>query len=169
MPDSSVQWPSSWAESTCVLFCTSVILNFIITSITYLPSTHSALTDAALSKLANRLIVSFVYSHDVVSRLSLGSVRDLKNAALWLCDAEGSKNPGEGWGAVTARAKQWKRGAGSPDDPDWVCLHSLQCLINSLTDFCMRPVYRRAHDARGEHADVEYVPAGARLVGNARQ
>ncbi|KAF9458009.1 hypothetical protein BDZ94DRAFT_1227039 [Collybia nuda] len=78
-----------------------------------------ALTDAALSKLADRLIVSFVYSHDVVSRLSLGSVRDLKNAALWLCDAENSKKPGEGWAAVTMRAKRWKGGMGSPDDPDW--------------------------------------------------
>jgi len=77
-----------------------------------------ALTDAALSKLANRLIVSFVYSHDVVSRLSLGSVRDLKNAALWLCEAE-TKHEGEGWAGVTTRAKQWKAGAGSPDDPHW--------------------------------------------------
>lgn len=135
VPNSSVQWPSSRAESTRVLFRTSVIPNFTTTSVAYLPSTHSALTDAALSKLANRLIVSFVYSHDVVSRLSLGSVRDLKNAALWLCDAEGSKKPGEGWTAVTARAKRWKGGAGSPDDPDWVCLHSVQCLISNLTDF----------------------------------
>ncbi|KAG5639349.1 hypothetical protein H0H81_004070 [Sphagnurus paluster] len=77
-----------------------------------------ALTDAALSKLADRLIVSFVYSHDVVSRLSLGSVRDLKNAALWLCEAE-RNHVGEGWTAVTARAKQWKAGAGLPEDPDW--------------------------------------------------
>ncbi|KAF8075891.1 hypothetical protein FPV67DRAFT_1469670 [Lyophyllum atratum] len=77
-----------------------------------------ALTDAALSKLADRLIVSFVYSHDVVSRLSLGSVRDLKNAASWLCEAE-SKHDGEGWAGVTTRAKQWKAGAGSLEDPHW--------------------------------------------------
>ncbi|KAF5372043.1 hypothetical protein D9615_008070 [Tricholomella constricta] len=77
-----------------------------------------ALTDAALSKLADRLIVSFVYSHDVVSRLSLGSVRDLKNAATWLCEAE-NKHAGEGWAAVTSRAEKWKAGAGSPDDPHW--------------------------------------------------
>ncbi|GLB33303.1 putative lipase (class 3) [Lyophyllum shimeji] len=77
-----------------------------------------ALADAALSRLANRLIVSFVYSHDVVSRLSLGSVRDLKNAASWLCEAE-TNHEGEGWAGVTTRAKQWKAGAGSPDDPHW--------------------------------------------------
>lgn len=33
----------------------------------------------------------------------------------------------------------------------------------------MRPVHRRAQNARGEYADVEYVPAGARPVGDARQ
>lgn len=82
---------------------------------------HSrALTDIALSKLADRLVTSFVYSHDVVSRLSLGSVRDLRNAALWLCDAESNGKTGEGWTAVTSRAKQWKAGTGSKDDADWV-------------------------------------------------
>ncbi|KAG5642612.1 hypothetical protein DXG03_002482 [Asterophora parasitica] len=80
-----------------------------------------ALTDAALSKLADKLIVSFVYSHDVVSRLSLGSIRDLKSAASWLCEAENT-HEGEGWAAVTTRAKQWKAGAGSPDDPHWVSI-----------------------------------------------
>lgn len=89
-----------------------------------------ALTDAALSKLADRLIVSFVYSHDVVSRLSLGSVRDLKNAALWLCEAE-SQQDGEGWAAVTTRAKQWKAGAGSQEDPHWVSMfHGYRGKVN---------------------------------------
>ncbi|KAG6830952.1 hypothetical protein H0H92_013663 [Tricholoma furcatifolium] len=77
-----------------------------------------ALADAALSKLANRLIVSFVYSHDIVSRLSLGSIRDLKNAASWLCEAE-SEHVGEGWTAVTTRAERWKAGRGLADDPQW--------------------------------------------------
>ena len=52
------------------------------------------ITDTSLSKLANRLVVSFVYSHDVVTRLSLGSVRDLRNAAMWLCEAEATNNGG---------------------------------------------------------------------------
>ncbi|KAG6842949.1 hypothetical protein H0H93_002758, partial [Arthromyces matolae] len=77
-----------------------------------------ALADAALSKLANRLIVSFVYSHDVVARLSLGSIRDLRNAASWLCEAE-KEHVGEGWTAVTERAKRWKAGGGTSDDPHW--------------------------------------------------
>ncbi|KAF7433590.1 hypothetical protein PC9H_005551 [Pleurotus ostreatus] len=80
------------------------------------------LMDASLSRLANKIIVSFVYSHDIVSRLSLGSVRDLKNAAMWLCDAneaKGEKEDGAGYAGVTARARRWKAGEGSPDDPDW--------------------------------------------------
>ncbi|KAG7096493.1 hypothetical protein E1B28_003923 [Marasmius oreades] len=81
-----------------------------------------ALTDAALSKLANNLIVSFVYSHDVVSRLSLGAIQDLRNAAMWLCDANeegGDQEKGSGYTAVTARARRWKAGNGSSDDPEW--------------------------------------------------
>ncbi|EEB95252.1 hypothetical protein MPER_05807, partial [Moniliophthora perniciosa FA553] len=78
-----------------------------------------ALTDASLSRLASHLIVSFVYSHDVVSRLSLGSVRDLKNAAMWLCDANEGDRQDAGYTAVTNRASQWKAGNGSPEDPQW--------------------------------------------------
>ncbi|KAF9558240.1 alpha/beta-hydrolase [Agrocybe pediades] len=77
-----------------------------------------ALTDATLSRLASKLVVSLVYSHDVVSRLSLGSVRDLKNAAMWLCEAEAG-DAVEGWSAVTARAKRWKNGTGPKSDMDW--------------------------------------------------
>ncbi|KAF5369737.1 hypothetical protein D9757_011987 [Collybiopsis confluens] len=78
-----------------------------------------ALTDASLTKLSENLIVSFVYSHDVVSRLSLGSVRDLKNAASWLCEANERDRQDAGYNEVTSRASQWKAGKGSPDDPDW--------------------------------------------------
>ncbi|KAF8629600.1 hypothetical protein AX15_003345 [Amanita polypyramis BW_CC] len=80
------------------------------------------LTDANLSKLANRLIVSFVYSHDVVARLSLGSVRDLRNAAVWLCEAEtmNAGIQGEGWSTVTRRARAWKSGdSGQQEEMDW--------------------------------------------------
>ncbi|KAJ7163837.1 hypothetical protein C8R43DRAFT_988885 [Mycena crocata] len=83
-----------------------------------------SLVDAALGKLADKLIVSFVYSHDVVSRLSLGAIRDLGAAAMWLCDGNEAKNgkmasEGAGYTAVTSRAKQWKAGTGTSDDPDW--------------------------------------------------
>lgn len=77
------------------------------------------ITDAALSRLSQKLIVSLVYSHDVVSRVSLGAVRDLRNAAMWLCEAEAGAGT-EGWSAVTARAKQWKDSPGRKEDMDWV-------------------------------------------------
>ena len=87
-----------------------------------------SLTDASLSRLADKLIVSFVYSHDVVARLSLGSVRDLKNAALWLCEANETKEAGDGYVAVTTRARQWKAGRGTADDVDWVRVSPLLLL-----------------------------------------
>jgi hypothetical protein len=39
------------------------------------------------------LLTSLVYSHDVVSRLSLGSVRDMARAAMWLCATKGKERP----------------------------------------------------------------------------
>lgn len=82
-----------------------------------------ALADADLSRLASTMITSFVYSHDIVARLSLGSVRDLKHAAMWLCDAQeraGENEGGEGYSGLMTRARRWQRGMGVPDDPEWV-------------------------------------------------
>ncbi|KAF9224425.1 hypothetical protein BS17DRAFT_74047 [Gyrodon lividus] len=76
------------------------------------------LVDAALSHLASKLIVSFVHSGDIVSRLSLGSVRDIRNAALWLCDAN-DRSGGQGYCVVTQRITDWKCGNGSPEDLQW--------------------------------------------------
>ncbi|PBK73212.1 hypothetical protein ARMSODRAFT_720835 [Armillaria solidipes] len=80
-----------------------------------------ATTDVPLAKLSENLIVSFVYSHDIVSRLSIGTVKDLRNAAMWLCDANvaGGALRESGYAAVTERANKWKAGMGSQDDPDW--------------------------------------------------
>ncbi|KAL4075580.1 hypothetical protein J3A83DRAFT_4088897 [Scleroderma citrinum] len=75
------------------------------------------LTDAALSQLASNLVVSFVYSDDVVSRLSLGSVRDIRNAALLLCDA--NERGEEGYSVVTQRAKEWKSEKTLSEDSHW--------------------------------------------------
>lgn len=79
------------------------------------------LTSASLSKLAasSNLITSFVYSHDVVSRLSLGSVRDLRRATAWLSEAE-TEGRGEGYGGVTGKALKAKTGFGKEFDPQWV-------------------------------------------------
>lgn len=82
------------------------------------------LVSAPLSALtkASGLVTSFVHSHDVVSRLSLGAVRDLRRAASWLCEAE-SEARGEGYGGVTGRMLRGKvkntTGWGAPEDAQW--------------------------------------------------
>ncbi|KDQ14214.1 hypothetical protein BOTBODRAFT_110458 [Botryobasidium botryosum FD-172 SS1] len=68
-------------------------------------------TSPALSRLSTRLITSFIYSHDVVSRLSLCSVRDLNRAAVWLCHAnEDPETPELAFRAVLGRAMKLKSG-----------------------------------------------------------
>ena len=57
---------------------------------------------------------------DIISRLSLGSVRDLTRAATWLCEVE-KEGRGEGYGGVTARALKYQTGFGKYGDQDWVC------------------------------------------------
>ncbi|KAH9928962.1 alpha/beta-hydrolase [Fomitopsis serialis] len=77
------------------------------------------LTTPALGKIAadSGLIVSFVYSTDIISRLSLGSVRDLTRCAAWLCKAEDEH--GEGYSKVTKRALRWKAGYGKEGYEEW--------------------------------------------------
>ncbi|KAG1787652.1 uncharacterized protein HD556DRAFT_1407937 [Suillus plorans] len=77
------------------------------------------LTDAGLSRLASKMVTSFVCSDDIVSRLSLGSVRDIRNAALWLCDANERNGDTEGYSVITNRIRRWKAGDGSSDDLHW--------------------------------------------------
>ncbi|KAG2150321.1 uncharacterized protein EDB93DRAFT_1142777 [Suillus bovinus] len=93
-----------------------------------LPTDHSVsvycigppcLTDAGLSRLASKMVTSFVCSDDIVSRLSLGSVRDIRNAALWLCDANERNGGTEGYSVITNRIRRWKAGDGSSDDLHW--------------------------------------------------
>jgi len=74
--------------------------------------------DAHLCELSKDLITSFVYSHDLVSRLSLGALRDMSRAAVWLCKAEAEGRP-EGYTGITRRALRHKMGFGSRDDPIW--------------------------------------------------
>ena len=124
MLDRSIKWPSCRPSSICLLFWPPVSSSLIFPSNSLSTVVSSrALADAALSRLTDKLIVSLVYSHDVVSRLSLGSIRDLKNAAMWLCEANEAGDRREGWLAITARAKQWKEGTGLKDDMDWVRLY----------------------------------------------
>ncbi|KAI0301963.1 hypothetical protein B0F90DRAFT_1716647 [Multifurca ochricompacta] len=74
--------------------------------------------DPHLCELSKNLITSFVYSHDLVSRLSLGALRDMSRAAVWLCKAEAEGRP-EGYNGITRRALRHKMGFGSRDDPIW--------------------------------------------------
>jgi len=79
----------------------------------------SAAYDPRLCDLSKDLITSFVYSHDLVSRLSLGALRDITRAAVWLCQAEAEGRP-EGYTGITRRALRHQMGFGSRDDPIWV-------------------------------------------------
>lgn len=82
---------------------------------------------------ASGLIVSFVYGHDIVSRLSLGSVRDLTRAAVWLCAAENKGGDKvDGYGNITKKAFKWKLGRGDEGDEEWV---SDLCFLN--TSVCL--------------------------------
>ncbi|KAH9995195.1 alpha/beta-hydrolase [Russula compacta] len=74
--------------------------------------------DPRLCELSKKLIMSFVYSHDLVSRLSLGALRDMSRAAVWLCKAEAEGRP-EGYTGITRRALRHNMGFGSRDDPIW--------------------------------------------------
>ncbi|KAF8131142.1 hypothetical protein EV363DRAFT_1331611 [Boletus edulis] len=106
-----------WADSTTCLTVSSSGLP-IDRPVSVYCIAPPCLTDTDLGRLASKLIVSFVYSDDIVSRLSLGSVRDIRNAALWLCEA--NDNGGrEGYSVVTHRTRQWKSGEGSSEDMHW--------------------------------------------------
>ncbi len=130
-----------------------------------------ATTDVPLAKLSENLIVSFVYSHDIVSRLSIGTVKDLRNAAMWLCDANvaGGALRESGYAAVTERANKWKAGMGSQDDPDWVRTKYPSFYIQRGLEF-LSPVYRYAEDTRSEHATTQKdVSPWSASLGPARQ
>ncbi|KAG8682595.1 hypothetical protein FRC08_014867 [Ceratobasidium sp. 394] len=65
-----------------------------------------------LSKLAKSIVTSFVYSHDIVSTLSLGSVRDMQRAAAWLCFGSGD----ESCGNVLSKATRRRFGRGGEEE-----------------------------------------------------
>jgi len=67
------------------------------------------------------MVTSIVYSYDFVSRLSLGSIRDLNKAAYWLCEGEGDASTVN----ILRWALQGKLGFGgirpdTEDDKKWV-------------------------------------------------
>ena len=97
------------------------------------------LTDTVLARITYKLVVSVIYSNDIVSRLSHGSLRDLKTASLWLCEAE-ENGSGEGWSAITEKAQQWKDGKGTQEDMDWV-----RSTVIDLYRFIADPLFNAVH------------------------
>jgi len=57
------------------------------------------------------MITSLVYSHDVVSRLSLGSIRDLSRACWWLSDGKDEESCASvikrSWGLEVSTGLGW--------------------------------------------------------------
>src|SRR6266851_3423156 len=108
----------------------AALRNFPTRRLRFIPR---AAYDPRLCELSKDLITSFVYSHDLVSRLSLGALRDMSRAAVWLCKAEAEGRP-EGYTGITRRALRHKMGFGSRDDPIWV-----RVLLDAAS-FCPRNI-----------------------------
>jgi hypothetical protein len=62
----------------------------------------------SLSELSKPLITSIVYSYDFVSRLSLGSIRDLKRVSEWLMFAV--DDPDQKCNSIVSKALRIKAG-----------------------------------------------------------
>ena len=88
--------------------------------------TARCIVSADLAKLSAPLITTLIYSHDFVSRLSLGSIRDLKRISDWLSFAMDTKNSdGEKCKNIVTRALKYKAGMGGQsraDEKAWVSL-----------------------------------------------
>lgn len=113
---------------------------------------------------ASGLIISFVYGHDIVSRLSLGSVRDLTRGAVWLCAAENrDETQSDGYNNVTKKALKCKMGRQEEGDEEWVS--SSQPYPQGVTYALLPQVPCYPQDSRSEHADGRPVPSRPRLLG----
>jgi hypothetical protein len=129
--DCTVQWPTPREKSPSLSIRTTVSSSTSILSTQHFKPSYSCLADAALCKLSSSMIHSFIYSHDIVSRLSLGSARDMTLAATWLCAAD-EKGNGEGYAGIARRALMTKAGYGDTGNADWVCFLAVS---ESITDF----------------------------------
>lgn len=107
---------------------------------------------------------SFVYSYDVVSRLSLGSVRDMTSAASWLCDADERGN-GDGYTGIVRRALMQKTGYGDAGSLDWV--HPTHLYLN-MPILLLSVVPLHQENTGSEHANGPPVSSRNGVVGNKR-
>ncbi|GAC76681.1 predicted lipase [Moesziomyces antarcticus T-34] len=68
-------------------------------------------TSAALGKKVSSIITSFTYSYDLVCRLSLGSIQDIRNGSAWLCYQDKMAAHGDGtMNALMKRAFEYQSG-----------------------------------------------------------
>jgi len=109
----------------------------------------------------------------------LGSARDLRNAALWLCEAEEGKHQfskdgqdlqSDGWTAVTNCAKRWKEatengGKGRQEDMDWVRPFSWLATWMQVLLIQGYPVNCSAQDTGGQYARSRFVSSWACALG----
>ena len=81
--------------------------------------------------MAKSIVTSFVYSHDIVSTLSLGSIRDMQRAAAWLCVGKGEESCGNVLNRATKR-RFWKKveEVDAEATAKWVSLYP--CVMNVL-------------------------------------
>ena len=140
---------------------------FCVNPITFPEQSLSrCILDSKLSKLSSSLVRSFVHSYDVVSRLSLGSVRDMTSAASWLCDADERGN-GEGYTGIVRRALMQKTGYGDIGSLDWVYLtHFSPYDPSYIFYFSIVPLHQE--NSGGEHADGPPVSSRNGVVGSKR-
>ena len=95
----------------------------------------------SLSELSKPLITSVVYSYDFVSRLSLGSIRDLKRVSEWLMFAV--DDPDQKCNSIVTKALRIKAGGigmtveQKQMEADWVGLGIRRITTASPPDFLL--------------------------------
>lgn len=68
-------------------------------------------TSASLGRKVDSIITSYTYSYDLVCRLSLGSIQDIRNCIAWLCYQDKEANHGNGtMNALMKRAFDYTSG-----------------------------------------------------------
>ncbi|TKY87123.1 hypothetical protein EX895_003800 [Sporisorium graminicola] len=73
-------------------------------------------TNTSLGRSVSSIITSFTYSYDLVSRLSLGSIQDIRNSSAWLCYQDKQAHHGQGtMNALMKRAFEYRSGRTPPE------------------------------------------------------
>ncbi|KAJ1027335.1 hypothetical protein NDA18_003344 [Ustilago nuda] len=68
-------------------------------------------TSSSLGRKVSSIITSYTYSYDLVCRLSLGSIQDIRNGIAWLCYQDKQDHHGDGtMNALMKRAFEYQSG-----------------------------------------------------------